>query len=694
MSLLCLESLSRLLLLAALLRDPVSAQDVKDIDRLRLVGSENPYEGNVQVESGGVWGYVCDDGFGFPEADVVCKQLGFEGALSFTRNDQFGSNAAGERRRGEQTKFWLDDLRCGNVSDLKNCSSKPLGIHDCVSSEIAGVVCRHATDGTSETNGTSVCSADEFRCEDDTYCISRSFVCDFEPDCLDASDHRSELCDDVGVVRLVDGNKPLNVPGMVAGTVLVKRRGVWGTICDDGLRDADAKVLCRSLGYTGGWAVPFYVNYLGKTNVSSVLSRPECVGDERWVGACPGAVWRAGNCETEDFGLSVLCSEGGVDVRVAGGRPRAGGRLEVRLPGFEWASVCDAGFDDLDAQVVCRTLGYEGEAVATRGAETPGPLWNVALDCTGAETLLHQCRLRILTDRCNTAAFLTCAPAQRTDAQPHYALPSECGLVAEDSDLYIGGLAKVRGGIVAPRFSNPWMVILVTPREELRFGKALCGGSIITEDHVLTSAFCFNSYGSHSVVVRAGDYNADFVENSFEEEFDIDKVWFHEQYKELGEYDNNIALVKIQRKNGRGFSFTERVRPICLPSADDSYENLYACSVAGFGSRGQSEQEPTQPREANVSVVSDASCEERFGGSAVFSSADICLSDSSRFVTSCAGDMGGPVACTVYGRRTLYGIVSAQSSCFTFQRGPFKGVRVSKYIRWILEKIDPTSRRN
>lgn len=54
---------------------------------------------------------------------------------------------------------------------------------------------------------------------------------------------------------------------------------------------------------------------------------------------------------------------------------------------------------------------------------------------------------------------------QRNDPQPDSALPSECGLAAENSDLYIGGLAKVRGGTTASYFSNPWMVILLTPRE-------------------------------------------------------------------------------------------------------------------------------------------------------------------------------------------------------------------------------------
>lgn len=56
-------------------------------------------------------------------------------------------------------------------------------------------------------------------------------------------------------------------------------------------------------------------------------------------------------------------------------------------------------------------MGYEGEAIATRGADTSGPVWNVALDCTGAETRLDECRLRLRNGTCDAAAFLACAPA-------------------------------------------------------------------------------------------------------------------------------------------------------------------------------------------------------------------------------------------------------------------------------------------
>ena len=44
---------------------------------VRLVGGTSPNEGRVEVCQTGVWGTVCDDGWGTSDAQIVCRQLGY-----------------------------------------------------------------------------------------------------------------------------------------------------------------------------------------------------------------------------------------------------------------------------------------------------------------------------------------------------------------------------------------------------------------------------------------------------------------------------------------------------------------------------------------------------------------------------------------------------------------------------------------
>ena len=41
-----------------------------------------------------------------------------------------------------------------------------------------------------------------------------------------------------------------NGPNDYSGRVEVQRNGVWGTVCGDNFGGHEAKVLCRSLGFT------------------------------------------------------------------------------------------------------------------------------------------------------------------------------------------------------------------------------------------------------------------------------------------------------------------------------------------------------------------------------------------------------------------------------------------------------------
>jgi len=59
-----------------------------------------------------------------------------------------------------------------------------------------------------------------------------------------------------------------------------------------------------------------------------------------------------------------------------------------------WGTVCDDGWDDTDATVVCRQLGFlNGTAIIMRAqcGLPPGPVWLSKVRCLGNETKLSHC---------------------------------------------------------------------------------------------------------------------------------------------------------------------------------------------------------------------------------------------------------------------------------------------------------------
>ena len=85
------------------------------------------------------WGTVCNDGWGFNDAEVVCHQLGYPGATS-SSNPYVGGSG----------QIWMDNVRCsGSEEALSDCTFNGWGVNDCYHIEDAGVVCY----GTSPSSG-------------------------------------------------------------------------------------------------------------------------------------------------------------------------------------------------------------------------------------------------------------------------------------------------------------------------------------------------------------------------------------------------------------------------------------------------------------------------------------------------------------------------------------------------------------
>ena len=90
-------------------------------------------EGRVEVFYKGMWGTVCDDNWDLDNANVVCRQLGFAGAVAANKSAAFG--------RG-QGPIWLDEVQCtGDESSLMECRNNGWGINNCNHDEDAGVMC-------------------------------------------------------------------------------------------------------------------------------------------------------------------------------------------------------------------------------------------------------------------------------------------------------------------------------------------------------------------------------------------------------------------------------------------------------------------------------------------------------------------------------------------------------------------------
>ena len=101
--------------------------------------------------------------------------------------------------------------------------------------------------------------------------------------------------------------------------------------------------------------------------------------EERWRPRCPAEqVGTEGAIALGGYSSDPLC-----------------GRVEIYHAG-EWGTVCDDGFSEVDAQVVCRSLGLYGGVVNTlyRDGDRSGRIWLDEVGCVGSEVSLSACSSR------------------------------------------------------------------------------------------------------------------------------------------------------------------------------------------------------------------------------------------------------------------------------------------------------------
>uniref|UniRef100_A0A8C1RVN3 Si:dkey-21h14.9 n=1 Tax=Cyprinus carpio TaxID=7962 RepID=A0A8C1RVN3_CYPCA len=185
-------------------------------------------------------------------------------------------------------------------------------------------------------------------------------------------------------VRLVDGDN------LCAGRVEVYKNGQWGTVCHINWDMTDAAVVCRELG-CGTAVKATYDAQFGQGSGPISMALVGCSGSETALKDCSSDSWYAQQRCKHNHDAGVVCSEKG--LQLVDGLHLCSGRVEVIFGNTRY-TVCDAVFDQQDAEVVCRQLDC-GAPVQVLGAAAfgkgEGRVWSEEIQCRGSESQIHIC---------------------------------------------------------------------------------------------------------------------------------------------------------------------------------------------------------------------------------------------------------------------------------------------------------------
>ncbi|OXU16898.1 hypothetical protein TSAR_004602 [Trichomalopsis sarcophagae] len=204
-----------------------------------------------------------------------------------------------------------------------------------------------------------------------------------------------------------------------------------------------------------------------------------------------------------------------------------------------------------------------------------------------------------------------------------------------------------------------------------------CGGSIVSENWVVTAAHCVYGTSASGVNVVVGTVSLKNPHKSHPAE----KIIVHEAYAPTQSNRNDIALIKVSTP----FEFSDIVAPVPLADPNVKVKTNSTAVLSGWGGTwSSSSPTPDRLQKASIYVADQEYCRTVMAsyGREIFPT-NICANDPSTRRGQCNGDSGGPL--TVDGKLT--GIVSWSIKDPYCASTKYPGVytRVSAYVDWIAE---------
>lgn len=240
---------------------------------------------------------------------------------------------------------------------------------------------------------------------------------------------------------------------------------------------------------------------------------------------------------------------------------------------------------------------------------------------------------------------------------------------------------RIVGGIDAKDGAWPWQVDIQTTVH-------ICGGSIIAEDWVLSAAHCFSNPADVSpYVIYAGRYQLHNI-NRHESMHRVKRVVIPSGYVEPHS-GKDIALVELSTP----VTWSDYIRPICLPTSGMLFPSGMQCSVTGWGNTR--DDVPLAGvgtlQQVEVPIISQSSCQQMYrtdpNNQLDILYDMICAGYQEGGKDSCQGDSGGPLVCKfVNGTWVQAGVVSFGLGC-AHKNQPGVYSRLTSYSSFISSTV-------
>ncbi|XP_011181920.2 serine protease Hayan [Zeugodacus cucurbitae] len=244
--------------------------------------------------------------------------------------------------------------------------------------------------------------------------------------------------------------------------------------------------------------------------------------------------------------------------------------------------------------------------------------------------------------------------------------------------------AEFDGRVLATPGEYPHMTALGFQREDNTFDYK-CGGSLISDNFVITAAHCTNITSEIPTIARIGDTNLMEAKRFGPQLFGIKTIYAHPQYDGVTYY-NDIALLLLNAS----VEFTEFVRPIRLWTRP--YLPLSTAFAMGYGATSFARAPTNRLTDFNLTIVENDDCNQRLPQldevpRGIIES-QVCAQDFVMQRDTCQGDSGGPLQYNIRGRRRrkrihyhLIGITSFGLLCRSQNPGVY--TRIYSFLDWI-----------